>query len=232
MEQTQLSPAQFGVDSIWPAVVTIDMHRGHLDPAVATMPVERGSEVHIIQRNKDFLAAARAAHVPVIHMLTQYNNTSEIRINPFWRTRAGDPTATRKQVERHQLRGGAGCEIMPSILDSSYDLILSTKRRYDCFQATDLEFVLRSGGINTIFFTGINTNSCVLATAVRANVLDFAPIVVTDCVDTMDGQQLHSAALLVIRTAFGWTMSADDVERQIFGALEPPEGRALEHAAA
>src|SRR5690606_22796617 len=104
-----------------PAVVTIDMHRGHLDPSVATMPVRPGTEQRVIQANAAFLDSARAAGAPVIHMLTQYTDVSEIRRNPFWRTRADDPAATRKHVERHQLMGGAGCEIMPGILDKSCD---------------------------------------------------------------------------------------------------------------
>lgn len=210
---------QFGVDTIRPAVVTIDMHRGHLDPAVATMPVRPGTEARTIQNNAAFLIAARAAQVPVIHMLTQYTDAAEIGINPFWRTRADNPTATRKHVERHQLQGGPGCEIMPEILDASYDLILDTKRRYDCFESTDLEFVLRSRGANVLFFTGINTNSCVLATVVRANVRDFAAVVVVDCVDTMDGPELHEAGLSVIRTAFGWTMTAQQIQDDIFTSL-------------
>jgi biuret amidohydrolase len=214
---------QFGVDTIRPAVVTIDMHRGHLDSAVATMPVAPGTEARTIQNNAAFLAAARAAQVPVIHMLTQYTDAAEIRMNPFWRTRADNPAATRKHVERHQLQGGPGCEIMPQILDTSYDLILDTKRRYDCFESTDLEFVLRSRGANVLFFTGINTNSCVLATVVRANVRDFAAVVVEDCVDTMDGPELHEAGLSVIRTAFGWTMTAQQIQDDVFTNLSPKQ---------
>lgn len=210
---------RFGVDSIRPAVVTIDLHRGHLDPAVATMPVLPGTEQRTIQANAAFLKSARSAGVPVIHMLTEYTDVSEIRSNPFWRTRADDPNATRKHVERHQLRGGPGCEIMPDVLDASYDVVLDTKRRYDCFEATDLELVLRSRNTNVVFFTGINTNSCVLATVVRASVRDFAAVVVTDCVDSMDGPQLHDAGLTVIRTAFGWTMTAAQIQEQVFPSL-------------
>lgn len=207
---------QFGIRNIQPAVVTIDMHRGHLDPAVATMPVAAGTEDRIIKANAAFLAAARKVQVPIIHMLTQYSDVAEIRMNPFWRTRADNPSATRKYVERHQLEGGPGCEIMPQILDSSYDLVLDTKRRYDCFESTDLEFALHARGANVLLFTGINTNSCVLATTVRANVRDFAAVVVEDCVDTMDGGALHEAGLLIIRTAFGWTMTAEQVEDELF----------------
>ena len=57
------------------------------------------------------------------------------------------------------------------------DYVVNTKKRYDRFVATDLDFMLRRHGINTLLITGINTSSCVLATAIRANVLDYAPVI-------------------------------------------------------
>ena len=75
--------------------------------------------------------------------------------------------------------------------------------------------MLRSHGINTLLVTGINTNSCVLATVCAANVRDYAAVVVEDCVNTMDGPDLHDAALQCIRTAFGWVMTAEDTLREL-----------------
>jgi nicotinamidase-related amidase len=93
---------------------------------------------------------------------------------------------------------------------------VDTKKRYDCFVGTDLDFVLRTHGINTVLITGVNTNSCVLATATSANVRDYAVFVVEDCVDTMDGPEIHEAALACVRAAFGWVMTSDEV----IGALK------------
>ena len=97
---------------------------------------------------------------------------------------------------------------MPGLMEPG-DYVVNTKKRYDCFVATDLDFMLRRHGINTLLITGINTSSCVLATAIRANVLDYAPIIIEDCVDTMDGPPLHDAALACLRAAFGWVMRSD-----------------------
>jgi hypothetical protein len=88
------------------------------------------------------------------------------------RTRAEDPKATRKNVMRHNIIGGPGCTVMPDLLDAK-DFIVNTKKRYDCFLGTDLDFLLRSHGINTLLITGVNTNSCVLATTTAANVRDY-----------------------------------------------------------
>lgn len=71
------------------------------------------------------------------------------------------------------------------------DLVVDTKKRYHCFVETDLELLLRSHGINTLIITGVKTNSCVLSTVAAACSMDYAVIVASDCVDTMDNPELH-----------------------------------------
>ncbi|MBC7580396.1 MAG: cysteine hydrolase [Tardiphaga sp.] len=199
-----------GVEHIKAAVVAIDLHRGHLDMSVATMPTTPDVATRIIAANKRLFDWCRSVDIPVIHQVTSYRDAKEIRANPFWRTRAEDPRATRKNVMRHNIAGGPGCTVMPDLLDPR-DFIVDTKKRYDCFLGTDLDFLLRSHRINTLLITGVNTNSCVLATTTAANVRDYAVIVVEDCVDSMDGPALHEAGLACIRTAFGLVMDTDAV---------------------
>jgi nicotinamidase-related amidase len=93
------------------------------------------------------------------------------------------------------------------------DWVIDTKKRYDCFIGTDLDFLLRTHGINTVFITGVNTNSCVLSTACAACSRDYAVVVIEDCVDTMDGPALHEAALACIRSAFGTVMRSDEIHK-------------------
>ncbi len=198
-----------GVDDPKVAVVAIDCHRGHLDPMVATMPASREVAERLTEANRLFFESCRALSIPVIHLVTRYRDAAEISMNPFWRMRADDPDATRKNVMRHNLYGSPGTTIMPGLLKVG-DSVIDTKKRYDCFVGTDLEFRLKSLGVNTIFMTGINTNSCVLATAIAANVRDYSVVVIEDCVDTMDTRDHHDAALLCLRTAFGVTMVAKE----------------------
>jgi biuret amidohydrolase len=206
----------YGVDEVRAAVVAIDLHRGHLDPEVATMPVVPGTEERIIQANRRFFERCRDEGIPIVHQLTSYRDADEIRSNPFWRTRADDPDATRKNVERHNIQGSPGCEIIPELFDPARDWVVDTKKRYNCFVGTDLDFVLRTHEINTVLLTGVNTNSCVLSTATSACSRDYAVFVVEDCVDSMDGPEIHEAALACVRAAFGWVMTSDEV----IGALK------------
>jgi biuret amidohydrolase len=202
-----------GVDQVKAAVLAIDMHRGHLDLSVATMPVRSQEQSdRLVGAARQFYEWARSVAIPVVHLVTTYRDVHEIRVNPYWRARADDPNATRKHAMRHNLQGSRGCTVMPGLLHEG-DWVVATKKRYDCFMGTDLDLLLRSHGVNTLLVTGINTNSCVLATTAAANARDYAVVVVEDLVDTMDAPALHDAALLCIRTAFGNVLSRADIAR-------------------
>ena len=91
-----------GVDRIVPAVIGIDLHRGHLDPAVATMPLEARRATILVEANRIFFSAARQVGVPMF-ICNSYRDVPKSS-NPFWRTR---PTIQwpQKNVERHNLEG-------------------------------------------------------------------------------------------------------------------------------
>lgn len=205
----------FGVDEVRPAVVGIDLHRGHLDPEIATMPLSADAAARVIAANERFFEESRARGIPVVHLVQACRDSTEVAANPFWRSRAEDPASTRTNVLSHNLVGSSGCTVMPDLLDEGRDLVVETKKRYDCFRATDLDLLLRSRGINTVLITGVNTNSCVLSTTTAACALDYAPIVIEDCVDTMDGPELHAAGLACVKAAFGWTMPSGDVWKKL-----------------
>jgi nicotinamidase-related amidase len=200
-----------GVDTVRAAVVAIDLHRGHLDMEVATMPATAEIAARVIEANRKLMDWSRENGIPVIHLMTRYRDAQEIRLNAFWRTRAEDPNNPRKNVMKHNIIGMPGCEIMPGLLDAERDKVVDTKKRYNCFVATDLELVLKAHGVNTLIITGVNTNSCILSTVTAACSMDYAVIVPSDCVDTMDRPELHDAALLCIRTAFGFVMTSQEV---------------------
>lgn len=191
------------------AVVTIDMHRGHLDPSVATMPLSADAAARVTAANKRLLDGARARSIPVVHVVTSYHDVREIASNPWWARVAGTD-ATRANVLNHQLTGSPGVQVMPGLLAAETDVVVYHKKRYDCFVATELDHVLRSRDVDSLLLTGVNTNSCVLATTVAANARDYTAVVVEDCVDTMD-RSLHDPALALIRQAFGWTATTDEI---------------------
>src|SRR5260370_8874579 len=110
------------------AVVAIDLHRGHLDMAVATMPTTPEVAPRIIAANQRLFDWCRSVDIPIVHQVTSYRDAGEIRANPFWRTRAEDPTATRKKVMRHNIIVGPGCTGMLRLLDRRCSVLHTHKQ--------------------------------------------------------------------------------------------------------
>lgn len=191
-----------------PAVVTIDLHRGHLDPSVATLPLPADAASALMARVLPILDRARELGLPIVHVTTLYADRGEILANPYWRFQAGRG-GVRSRIAEHQAPGSR-LDLMPGLVQPG-DLVVDTKRRYDSFVASDLDFVLRSRGCDTLLLMGVNTNSCVLATAIAASVRDYAVYVIRDGVDTMMGADYHDPALRIIDGSFGWVTDAETI---------------------
>ena len=71
------------------AIVTIDMHRGHLDMEVATMPATPEDAKRVIASAREALDFARKARIPVIHVVLVYRRLpgigSEGMRSHFWK---------------------------------------------------------------------------------------------------------------------------------------------------
>ena len=192
------------------AVVAIDMHRGHLDPAVATLPLSAERCGPVIKRAAALFAGVRQLGVPVIHVVTENRDPGEIAANPFWKAIHDDSSKARRGILSHNLLGGPGVEIIPELLDPA-DTVVHGKKRYNAFQGTDLEFVLRRRGVSSVILAGINTTTCVLCAAFEATNLDFRVIIAADAVDSMDGEEMHRFALRLMAAAIGWPLGNEDI---------------------
>src|SRR5207302_354866 len=192
------------------AVVAVDMHRGHLDPAVATLPLAAERCGPVIKRAAALFADLRARGVPIVHVVTEYLDAAEIAANPFWKAVHDDPSKARKGILRHNLAGSPGTEIIPELHDER-DVVVRSKKRYSVFAPTDLEFVLRRWlGSDTVILAGINTTTCVLCAAFEATNRDFRVVVAADAVDSIDGEEMHRFALKLIAAALGWPLTNDE----------------------
>jgi nicotinamidase-related amidase len=199
------------------AVVAIDMHRGHLDPAVATLPLPAERCGPVIKRAAALFAGVRGAGVPIVHVVTEYRDSAEIAANPFWKAAHDDPTKARKGILRHNLAGGPGTEIMDELRDAR-DLVVRGKKRYSSFHGTDLEFVLRRLGVDTLILAGINTSSCVLNAGFDATNRDFRVVIAADAVDSMDGEEMHRFALRLMAATVGWPLDNAQIVRALGAA--------------
>src|SRR5438093_3708615 len=96
-------------------LVAIDMHRGHLDPAVATLPLAAERCASVIARAAELFRELLAIGVPIVHVVTENRDSGEISANPFWEAIHADPTKARKGILRHNLAGSPGTEIIAAL---------------------------------------------------------------------------------------------------------------------
>ncbi len=186
------------------------MHRGHLDPSVATLPLPAERCGPLIKRAAALFAAVRERGVPVIHVVTEFRDAGEIAANPFWKAVHDDPTKARRGVLGHNLAGSLGAQVVAELLDPR-DHVVRGKKRYSSFDGTGLELLLRRLGADTVILAGVNTTTCVLCAAFEATNRDFRVVVAADAVDSMDGEDMHGFALRLMTAAIGWPLGNSDI---------------------
>jgi nicotinamidase-related amidase len=213
------------------AIVTIDMHRGHLDMSVATMPTKPEDAERVIDNAQKLLSYARSLGVAIIHvklvMRRLRNFGTETNTVPFWQAlhkinndKDRYTPGRASTVNEHNVEGSPGCEIIPQLYDPS-DYVIDNKKRLDCFIGTDLDILLKSLHIRTVCFMGINTNTCVLNTAFTAFNLNYGVVVLSDCVASMYGEDLHVFGLQNVARCIGWVLNNEQLQDKL------EEGRKL-----
>jgi nicotinamidase-related amidase len=193
------------------AVVAIDMHRGHLDPAVATLPLPAERCGPVIARARALFTGLRAIKVPIVHVILVNRDPAETLANPFWAAINADPSKKRSGNRDHNVQGSPGTQIIPDLLEPT-DFIVDTKKRYSAFYGTDLDFLLsRRLKVDTVILAGINTTSCILCSAFDATNRDYRVITASDACDTMDGEEAHHFALKLMSNITGWVMTNEEI---------------------
>lgn len=202
------------------AIITIDMHRGHLDPKVATMPCSEEDCRKVIRNTLRLLEIGRTYEVPIIHVKLVQRKIPGLGAEgmnvPFWRAlhniteeKNRLSPGRRSTVDDHNIEGSVQTEMIPELVGKG-DYLIENKKRLNCFYGTDLEELLRVLGVDTTVFIGINTNTCDLDTAFAAFDMDYRVIVISDCVASMYGEDLHLLALQNISRCLGWVLTVDE----------------------
>ena len=199
------------------AVVTIDMHRGHLDMDVATMPARPEDAKRVIANGRAALDFSRSLNIPVVHVVLVYRRIpglgSEGMVSPFWKAMHAAQGETdrltpgrKSTVREHNIEGSPGTQIIPELYREG-DYVIDNKKRLDCFYGTDLRILLETLNIKSVVLMGINTNTCVLNTAFTAFNFDYRVVVLSDCVASMYGDDLHALGLQNVARCLGWAIS-------------------------
>ena len=217
-EMTDRLNAHLRIDPARTALVAIDLMRGHLDPGCATLPLPADTAAEVVRANARLFGRWRAAGLPLVHATQVVRRDpapgAEVLSNPFWAAVAevGETLSPgmATNLREHNLEGSPQAEVMPELAPQPGDHVV-IKKRLTAFYATDLELLLRSLDVETVVITGVNTNTCVTGTAFEAMHRDFQVVVVSDCVASGHGDDLHRFGLRNIARCVGWVLTTDEL---------------------
>ncbi|WP_039931673.1 cysteine hydrolase [Streptomyces viridochromogenes] len=108
------------------------------------------------------------------------------------------------------VKGTWGAAIVDELTPATGDIVIEGKRGLDTFASTNLDFILRSKGIDTIILGGFLTNCCVESTMRTGYEHGFRVITLTDCV-AATSQEEHDNALSYDFPMFSLPMTSADV---------------------
>jgi nicotinamidase-related amidase len=104
-------------------------------------------------------------------------------------------------------------EPIKSLVAERYAKVIE-KHTFDAFFETELRSFLRFQHINTLYVAGVETNVCVLCTALSALSNGFQTVILEDCVTTSQAA-LQAPTLQIIEVAKGQRMSKQDFLKRL-----------------
>ena len=198
------------VDPANTAVISIDMHQGHLsDSPDCPCPAPRARE--IVDPIDIFHDHARALDIPIIHVRTvlRKGGVDDVAGNvSAWRLVFPLHVGEIPNTDAHAIEGSNWTEFVTRV--EPRDLLVETKKRLSIFYPTDLEFLLRNLGVGVVALNGGFTDCCVLNAAFDASNRDFRVVVLRDLVRGTN-EEMEEAALKMISIHMGIVMDSSDV---------------------
>ena len=205
-------PAGFDefADGARSAVVSIDMHQGHLaDTPDCPCPAPRARQ--IIGPIDRFHAEARRRAVPIIHVRTVLRAGGIDDVHggrAAWRLVFPLFVGEIPNADAHAIAGSRWTEFETAVAPG--DHIVETKKRLSVFYPTDLDFLLRNIGARTVVLNGGFTDCCVLNAAFDASNHDYRVVVLRDLVRGTN-EEMEDAALKMVSLHTGLVMDSADL---------------------
>ncbi len=212
---------QLNVDPKTTAVVAVDMHQGHLDPDMARILVPEDECKRVLTNSKKLIAIARQYKIPIIHVVVtrrpiENRQRSSSFYEPSKRANAKLAPEERSWMGKTEpVEGWWLPKIMPDVAPGPDDYVIDNKKTFSAYYGTDLEHLLKNLKVDTVVIIGINTNTCDLCTAFETVNLGFKLIMISDCVASAYGEDLHVFALQNIARCLGWVLTIPEFEEKL-----------------
>jgi nicotinamidase-related amidase len=156
--------------------------------------------------------AARGAGATIVHApITFVPGYGEISEHPYGILKGVvDSTAF--------VKGEWGAEIIDSLAPQQGDVVVEGKRGLDTFATTNLDFILRARGIDTIALGGFLTNCCVESTMRTGYEKGYKVITLLDCVAATSAEE-HDNAIKFDFPMFSDVMTSEAFTEELHGAM-------------
>ncbi|WP_331769608.1 cysteine hydrolase (plasmid) [Embleya sp. NBC_00888] len=173
---------------------------GVLNSAVADVMAKTGMLANTVA----LVAAARAAGVAIMH--------APIMFAPGYGELSRHPYGILKGVVEGSafVKNTWGAAIVDDLAPAEGDIVIEGKRGLDTFASTNLDFILRNKGIETIILGGFLTNCCVESTMRTGYENGFRVITLADCV-AATSQEEHENAITYDFPMFSLPMTSAEV---------------------
>ena len=130
---------------------------------------------HMLLHTMEAVAAAREAGATIIHVPISFSSDyHELNQSPYG--------ILKGVVDNKAFRKGTwGAEIINELKPRPEDIVIEGKRGLCGFQSTNLDFILRNKGIQTVAICGFLTNCCVESTMRTGYERGYQVYTLTDC---------------------------------------------------
>ncbi|NMM22432.1 MAG: cysteine hydrolase [Phycicoccus sp.] len=141
----------------------------------------------MLANTKKMVQAARAAGATIMH--------APITFAPGYNEISSHPYGILKGVVDGAafIKGGWGGAIADEMAPQEGDIVIEGKRGLDTFASTNLDFILRSKGIETLVLSGFLTNCCVESTMRSGYENGYKVITLSDCVAATSVEEHENA---------------------------------------
>ncbi len=134
------------------ALVTQELQRGVCGDLSQLPELAEAARGGMIEKAAALVRAARRVGVPVLHC------TAERRADGLGSNRNARIFQYMAKAPVQLLPGSEAAELLPELEPSPRDLVLSRLHGLSPFQGTELDFVLRNLGVQTLVATGVSVN--------------------------------------------------------------------------
>ncbi len=211
----EAQPAALHVDPARLALVIIDMQRDFLE--AGGFGEALGNDVsqlrRIVPACAALLSGLRDAGIRIIH--TREGHRPDLADAPRAKVERGAPSmriGDEGPMGRILIRGEAGHDIVAELAPLPGEPVVD-KPGKGAFYQTDLDLMLRNGGIDTLLVCGVTTEVCVHTTIREANDRGYRCIAVADCCASYF-PEFHEVGLRMIAAQggiFGWVAQSHGV---------------------